>query len=89
MSLKPSGRPFTILALVAVVSVAQAQDRSAEVAPGNPSIRREELQADLSFLASDALQGRLTGTTGNELATEFIRARFERLGLKPMGSDGS
>jgi hypothetical protein len=89
MSLKPSGRPFTILALVAVVSVAQAQDRSAEVAPGNPSIRREELQADLSFLASDALQGRLTGTTGNELATEFIRARFERLGLKPMGPDGS
>jgi hypothetical protein len=31
----------------------------------------------------------LTGTTGNELATEFIRARFERLGLKPMGPDGS
>jgi hypothetical protein len=89
MSLRPVSRSITILAIGAVVSVAQAQDRAADVAPGNPSIRKEELQADLSFLASDALQGRLTGTTGNQVATEFIRARFERLGLKPMGQDGS
>jgi hypothetical protein len=89
MSLRPLGRPITILVLVAVVSVAQAQDRAADIAPGNTSIRKEELQADLSFLASDALQGRLTGTSGNELAAEFIHARFERLGLKAFGPDGS
>jgi hypothetical protein len=89
MNLPRGSRSITILAVVTAVSAAQAQDRAADVAPGNPSIRQEELQADLSFLASDALQGRLTGTTGNELATEFIRARFERLGLKPVASDGS
>ncbi|RPH64604.1 MAG: M28 family peptidase, partial [Acidobacteria bacterium] len=89
MYLPRGSRSITILAVVTVVSAVQAQDRAADVAPGNPSIRQEELQADLSFLASDALQGRLTGTTGNELATEFIRARFERLGLKPVASDGS
>jgi Peptidase family M28/PA domain len=89
MNLPRGSRSITILAVVTVVSAVQAQDRAADVAPGNPSIRQEELQADLSFLASDALQGRLTGTTGNELAMEFIRARFERLGLKPVASDGS
>jgi hypothetical protein len=47
------------------------------------------LHADLSFLASDALQGRLTATNGNQLATEFIRARFERLRLKPVAPDAT
>jgi hypothetical protein len=89
MELRRSTRRITVLSLIAVVSVVQAQNRAVDVAPGNTSIRKEELQADLSFLASDALQGRLTGTTGNQLATEFIRARFERLALKPVASGAS
>ena len=87
MSVRRGARKITIFAVVAAVSVVQAQDRAADTAPGNTSIRKEDLHADLSFLASDALQGRLTGTSGNQLATEFIRARFERLGLKPAASD--
>jgi len=74
-----------LVAGISIVAVVQAQDGRADIAPGNTSIHEQELKADLSFLASDLLQGRLTGTAGNELATEFIRARFERLGLKPMG----
>ncbi len=89
MSLPRRVRKITVFAIVAAVSVVQAQDRAADPAPGNASIRKEDLQADLSFLASDALQGRLTGTSGNELAAEFIRARFERLGLKPAASDAT
>ena len=89
MFLPRRARKITVFAIVAAVSVGQAQDRAAEPAPGNASIRKEDLQADLSFLASDALQGRLTGTSGNQLAAEFIRARFERLGLKPAASDAT
>jgi hypothetical protein len=63
--------------------------RAEERAPQNDSIRREELRADLFFLAGDALQGRLTNTPGNAIAAEWIKARFERLGLKPGGTDGS
>ena len=58
-------------------------------APQNESITKEDLKADLFFLASDEMQGRLTGTRGNRLAAEFIKSRFQRLGLKPAGPDGS
>jgi len=63
--------------------------RAEERAPQNDSIRKEELRADLFFLAGDSLQGRLTNTPGNAIAAEWVKARFERLGLKPGGSDGS
>jgi Peptidase family M28 len=79
----------TIWITSGIVAVLLGQDRRAEIAPGNASIHEEHLRADLSFIASDLLQGRMTGTTGNQIAAEFIRGRFERLGLKPIGPDGS
>jgi len=38
--------------------------------------------ADISYLASDALEGRLTGTPGNDSAAAFIARRFAALRLK-------
>jgi len=58
-------------------------------APGLDSIRAEDMKADLTFLASDALEGRRTFEPGNLAAAEFIRMRFARLGLEPAGPDGS
>ena len=58
-------------------------------APGNDTIRKEALKADLFFLASDEMQGRLTEDPENRIAALFIRSRFERLGLKPMGPEES
>jgi len=58
-------------------------------APRNDSIRQQDMKADLSFLAGDGFRGRLTGTAENSLACEFIASRFERLGLKPVGTSGS
>ncbi|HUF47932.1 MAG TPA: M28 family peptidase, partial [Vicinamibacterales bacterium] len=52
-------------------------------APAIDSIRQSDLRADLFFLASDQMRGRLTGTAENRLAAEWIKARFERLGLSP------
>ena len=51
-----------------------AQDR----APGNETILADELRADLFFLASDEMQGRLTETPENAITSAFIRSRFER-----------
>lgn len=59
------------------------------VAPANDSITKEELEADLRFLASDALRGRLTGTPEYFIAAKFIESRFRRLGLKAIGPDGA
>ncbi|MGO9464776.1 MAG: M28 family peptidase [Isosphaeraceae bacterium] len=58
-------------------------------APRNDSIRQQDMKADLSFLAGDGFRGRLTGTAENSLACEFIASRFERLGLKRVGTLGS
>lgn len=54
-----------------------------ERAPFIESIRQRDLRADLFFLASDEMQGRLTDTLTNHLAAEWVKARFERLGLAP------
>jgi hypothetical protein len=45
--------------------------------------------AHVEFLASDALQGRLVGTPGNQEAGEYIAARFAEYGLQPVGTDDS
>ena len=39
-------------------------------------------------LSSDAFEGRGPGTPGEEKSVDYIRAQFERIGLKP-GNDGS
>src|SRR5437879_10507093 len=48
----------------------------------------DALKADVSFLASDALQGRGTPSPGLDIAAEYIAAQFRRAGLEPAGDDG-
>ncbi|HYB96886.1 MAG TPA: M28 family peptidase [Vicinamibacterales bacterium] len=58
-------------------------------APMIESITQADLRADLFFLAGDAMRGRLTDTNENRLAAEYIRARFERAGLRPVAGSNS
>jgi len=51
------------------------------------AIRPSELKGDLSFLASDLLQGRYTPSPGLDIAAEFIASKFRAFGLKPGGQD--
>lgn len=48
-------------------------------------ITKDLLKEYLSYLASDELKGRGTGTEGNTKATEYIAAIYEKAGLKPAG----
>jgi Peptidase family M28/PA domain len=52
-------------------------------------ITAANLRADLFFLASDDLAGRSAGTVGDHVATDYIAAEFMRLGLKPVGDNGT
>src|SRR5437762_9232663 len=72
------------LGLAAAVNVAAQQH-----APQNESIRQQDLRADLFFVAGDSLRGRLTDTEENRAAGDFIRSRFERMGLKPAAPGNS
>src|SRR5262245_3254296 len=77
---------FALLSSLIIVTAPSAQTSRA---PQVDSITADELRADLFFLASDGLQGRLTNTPENALSGEWVRSRFERLGLRPGGQGGS
>ncbi|MDR0865253.1 MAG: hypothetical protein LBO74_10045 [Candidatus Symbiothrix sp.] len=50
---------------------------------GLQSISKQSVEAQLSFLASDALQGRQTGKQGGLAAGEYIQALLKEWGVKP------
>jgi hypothetical protein len=58
------------------------------IAVGFETIQENSLRADLTFLASDALQGRLSMQPGDAVATEWIASEFAKAGLTP-GAGGS
>ena len=49
----------------------------------------ENLKSEISYLASDKLEGRRTGTLGEKLAYEYLSAQFEKTGLIPKGDNNS
>jgi hypothetical protein len=51
--------------------------------PGFRAIRVGDLKANLMFLASDALEGRMSLSKGSEVAIQWIQSEFQKAGLKP------
>lgn len=49
----------------------------------NHSIQSDQLLKDVEILASDAYQGRKTGTNGAEMARNYISKRMKEIGLVP------
>lgn len=47
-------------------------------------VSKEEIKNSLFYLASDQLEGRMSGKEGNVLAAEFVKKEFEKLGLKTL-----
>lgn len=52
-------------------------------------IREEDLRQHITYLASDELGGRLTGTEGEKLATQYVADAFKQMGLAPFGDDNT
>ncbi len=52
------------------------------------SAQIETLKEDVEFLSSDALEGRQTGTKGEEEAAKYIAKRFKDLKLQEKGTNG-
>jgi hypothetical protein len=49
-------------------------------------IKEEELKAKVEFLASDALEGRMTGSEGIRLAADYIITQLQEAKVKPLAS---
>ena len=54
-----------------------------------PGFSGNDILKHITYLASEKLQGRLTGTEGERLATEYVAAMFKKIGLEPAGDDGT
>ncbi len=71
---------FLLLAGMTVTVISQ-QRLSPEITPA-------DIQSHITYLASDALQGRYPGTEGSQAAAEYIRKQFVDAGLRPAGDNG-
>jgi aminopeptidase YwaD len=49
----------------------------------------QRMKAHIVYLADDALEGRETGKTGEQKASDYIVAQFKDIGLTPKGLEGS
>jgi Tol biopolymer transport system component len=69
--------------------VAANESKSAPARPAkfDSAIREADLRGQIEYLAADALEGRMTGTRGAELAAEFIAGELKRNGLKPINKE--
>jgi hypothetical protein len=87
---------MTLAALAALVAVAFAAEAAIQISsipakerPGFEHLRAADLKADLYFLASDALQGRMSLQPGDEAATQWVAAEFAKAGLQPAAGNSS
>jgi hypothetical protein len=80
-------RKFLLFAAAIVVFAADPR-LTPEMQAVADHISADSLRGHLSFIASDALEGRGTPSRGLDLAAEYIAAQFRRAGLEPAGDDG-
>lgn len=76
---------LTLLATALTVAPLMAQTVAppAREAFGYEMIREFSLRADLTFLSSDGMQGRLSLQPGDDAAAAWVAAEFTKAGLKP------
>ena len=78
----PSVFLFTIAAFCATAQPAAVKQPLA-------ALSANAIRAHTKFLSSDLLEGRGPGTRGDALATSYIAAQLEAMGLAPAGDDGT
>src|SRR5882757_3943910 len=82
-------RKFTLSQLVILVGlfVVTSGISFAQVSVKSP-IDEKNVRAEMGFLASDAMQGRGSGTGYERIAAEYIGSLFMEFGLDPAGQNG-
>jgi hypothetical protein len=69
--------------LLALPITAFAQQQPADL------IQANDLKADIFFLSSSEMAGRLTTSNEARIASNYAASEFLRLGLKPLGDEGT
>src|SRR5215471_15631996 len=74
------------MSLFLAVASAQQPGMPADVQSAMDHFSKSALRANMRFLADDLLEGRGTGTRGQEIAAHYVAAQFEAFGLEPAGA---
>ena len=79
------------IAVLLIFLAGCASHAGPRTSPGNVAndVTEISVRAHLEFLASDAMNGRGSGTRDEQIAAEYVGAQFRRLGFKPGGAGGS
>jgi len=79
-----------LLIVLLFTTVAQAQSkRKKRLAEEKASIELvANLKLHIQYLADDKLEGRRTGTKGEQLALAYIVDQYQKIGLQPKGKEG-
>ncbi len=79
-------KTLRVLICLGLATSGYAQNKE-RIATGFEDITAAKLRADLTFLASDAMEGRMSLERGSEVAIQWIAAEFTKAGLKPLVGD--
>src|SRR5687767_12598410 len=88
---KSSVHRLVLAAALAALSTAAAKAPgalSAEERRALETVSADALRGHVSFLAADALGGRVNGSPGLDVAAEYVASRMRAAGLEPLGDDG-
>ena len=81
-------RTFIAIILLLISNFLYAQGKKTKTKKINPdTFIVNNLKDHISFLADDKLEGRRTGTRGEQLAMEYISNQFQTAGLQPKGTN--
>ena len=81
--------PFGLFAIAAMLAAARLGGLPAAEQAALDRISAASLKTNLSYLASDELEGRGTPSRGLDLAADYIAAQFQREGLDPAAPGNS
>ncbi len=79
---------LVLLVLIPALSYSQSKRKKRQMEEKANAELVANLRSHVQYLADDKLEGRRTGTKGEELAMQYIVAQYQKMGLAPAGTNG-
>ncbi len=79
---------FWVLLLVPFFGLSQSKRKIRIEAEKQNAALISNLKSHIGYLASDALEGRRTGTAGADAAMDYLVKQYQQLGIGPKGTSG-
>ncbi len=77
-----------VLLLIPALTYAQSKKKKRQAEEKANAELVANIKSHVQYLADDNLEGRMTGSRGEQLALEYIIAQYKQMGLEPQGVNG-